>query len=211
MYYTKEQVIKKIRDENYKSNIPFISKNMYLKRISFLWKSSFHYYSILSFNNRYRKILSKWNKLIKRRKKLKNMQRMFNRYKKFHSYDNIFKREYHILTFKAFYSNFFIMLTDKKGNPLISCSTGQVAKSHSKKRKNSLTLIHPMMRKIKLVLLRNRITNLAIHIRTDISAKVISAIKFLKNSRYKFKFPYIALIRPIPHHFGRRKRKPRRV
>jgi ribosomal protein S11 len=150
-------------------------------------------------------------KKIKRRKNLKNMQKLYNRYKKFYSYNTVLNNEYHILTFKAFYSNFFIMLTDKKGNPLISCSTGQVAKSRSKKRKNSLTLIHPMMRKVKLVLLKHRIRNLAIHIRTDISAKVITAIKFLRNSRYKFKFPYIALVRPIPHHFGRRKRKPRRV
>lgn len=211
MLYSTEQLIKIIRDEKKKMFIPHISKNMYLRRMSLLWKSSVYFSSINSMNNRYHKLLLFWMKKMKRRKNLRNMQRMYNRYKKLHSYNVLLKHEYYILTFKAFYSNFFIMLTDKRGNPLISCSTGQVAKSRSKKRKNSLTLIHPMMRKVKLVLLRHGITNLAIHIRTDISAKVISAIKFLKNSRYKFRFPYISLVRPIPHHFGRRKRKPRRV
>jgi len=147
----------------------------------------------------------------KRRRSLTNLYRKYARYNRFKSYNELVKNNYYILTFKAFYSNFFIMLTDKKGNPLISCSTGQVSGSRSKKRKNSLTLIHPMMRKVKLVLLKHRIKYLAIHIKTDISAKVISAIKFLKNSKYKFKFPYIALVKPMPHHFGRRKRKPRRV
>lgn len=211
MQYTKEQIIKIIRDEKNKSYSPHVERFMYLKRLSFLWKPSVYHSSVSSINKKYRKYLSILMKKIKRRKNLKNMQKLYNRYKKFYSYNTVLNNEYHILTFKAFYSNFFIMLTDKKGNPLISCSTGQVAKSRSKKRKNSLTLIHPMMRKVKLVLLKHRIRNLAIHIRTDISAKVITAIKFLRNSRYKFKFPYIALVRPIPHHFGRRKRKPRRV
>jgi len=72
---------------------------------------------------------------MKRRKNLKNYQRLYNRYKKNRTYNTVLKHNYHVLTFKAFYSNFFIMLTDKKGNPLISCSTGQVANSRSKKKK----------------------------------------------------------------------------
>jgi len=211
MKYTKEQIISIIRGEKKKSFTQEMQDFMYLKRLSFLWLPSVYYSSARSMNNRYRKFLLYWIKKMKRRKNLKNYQRLYNRYKKNRTYNTVLKHNYHVLTFKAFYSNFFIMLTDKKGNPLISCSTGQVANSRSKKKKNSLTLIHPMMRKIKLVLLKNRITNIAIHIKTDISAKVISAIKFLKNSKYKFKFPYIALVKPIPHHFGRRKRKPRRV
>ena len=148
---------------------------------------------------------------MKRRRNLRKYWRMYIRYKNNHVRNIVSKHNYYILTFKAFYSNFFIMLTDNKGNPLISCSTGQVAKSRSKKRKNSLTLINPMMRKVKLVLLKHRIKYLAIHIKTHISAKIIAAIKFLRKSKYKFNYIYIALVKPIPHHFGRRHRKPRRV
>jgi ribosomal protein S11 len=119
--------------------------------------------------------------------------------------------EHYILTFKSFYSNFFIMLTDNLGNPLISCSTGQVSNSRSKKKKNSMMLIYPMMKRIKSVLIKRRIKYLAIHIRTDLNAKVYTAIKFLKYSRMKFKVTYIALLKPIPHHLGRRKKKPRRI
>lgn len=103
------------------------------------------------------------------------------------------------------------MLTDRFGNPLISCSTGQVSKTRSKKKKNSMMLIYPMMKKIKAVLIKRRIKYLAIHIRTDLSPKIVTAIRFLNYSRIKFKVTYIALLKPIPHHFGRKQRKPRRV
>jgi len=148
---------------------------------------------------------------MKRRKNYRNFQRKFFRFKRKNITNMLLKNKPHIITFKSFFSNFFIMLTDYYGNPLISCSTGQVANSRSKKRKNSLTLIHPMMRKVKLVLLRNRVKHLVIHIKTDVSEKVMTAIKFLHNSRYKFNISYMAILKPIPHHFGRRQRKPRRV
>ena len=148
---------------------------------------------------------------MRRRRIFRNIFRKYIRYKNNNLTTTLENSKPHIITFKTFFSNFFIMLTDHMGNPLISCCTGQVAKSRSKKRKNSLTLINPMMRKVKLVLLRHRIKHLAIHIKTDISAKIMSAIKFLHNSKYKFNISYIVLLKPIPHHFGRRKRKPRRV
>jgi len=72
-------------------------------------------------------------------------------------------------------------------------------------------LVYPMMRRIKFILIKRRIKNLAIHIRTDISAKIIAALKFLKYSRLKYNISYIAVLKPTPHHFGRRQRKPRRV
>jgi len=103
------------------------------------------------------------------------------------------------------------MLTDNICNPILSCSTGQVSNSRSKKRKNSMMLIYPMMKRVKHALVRRRAKHLAIHIRTDINAKVITAIKFLKFSKLKYSITYIALLKPTPHHFGRRKKKPRRI
>lgn len=115
------------------------------------------------------------------------------------------------MTFKSFFSNFYIMLTDNLGNPILSCSTGQVSYSRSKKMKNSMMLIYPMMKKIKSKLIKHRVKHIAIHIRTDISSKIVTAIKFLNYSKLKFNVTYIALLKPVAHHFGRRKRKPRRI
>lgn len=103
------------------------------------------------------------------------------------------------------------MLTDHLGNPLINCSTGQVTKNRSKKKKNSMMLIYPMMKKIKAILIKRRIKYLAIHLKTDINPKIVTAIRFLNYSRIKFRVTYIALLKPTPHHFGRKPRKPRRV
>jgi len=103
------------------------------------------------------------------------------------------------------------MLTDNKGNPLLSCSTGQVSYSRSKKKKNSMMLIYPMMQKVKFQLMKHGVKHLVIHLKTDINSKIVTAIKFLNYSRLKFKITYIALLKPTPHHFGRRKKKPRRI
>jgi len=209
--YTTKQLIKIVKGQTYKLYNREYLQIVRRKRLAKIGIPRVHRATVIRSNKRYYRYLLLWRRRMRRRRYYRNFYRKYVRQKNKDIIKVLSESKPHIITFKAFFSNFYIMLTDYMGNPLISCCTGQVAKSRSKKRKNSLTLIHPMMRRVKLALLRHRVKHLVIHIKTDISAKVMTAMKFLYNSKYKFEISYIALLKPIPHHFGRRKRKPRRV
>jgi hypothetical protein len=115
------------------------------------------------------------------------------------------------LHLKSYPSNFFITLTDFNGNPLKSCSAGQVTDSRIKKQKITPMIINPMMNKIKRSLIKYKVKRLVLHIRTNITAHVFNVVKFLQRSNLKLHYTYLAFNKPIPHHFGRRKKKPRRI
>ena len=200
--YSHQQLIERLRRE------------LGSKRKFFLGKGRFGIYGnskILRLNRNFIKHRRYWIRRLKNRKHLLKFNQIYIRSKSRQIYEIMRKYKHYILTFKAFASNFYIMLIDFQGNVLLSCSTGQVSHSRSKKKKNSMMLVYAMMQKVKHKLMKHRIKHLVIHIRTDISSKIISAIRFLNYSTLKFKVTYIALLKPVPHHFGRRKKKPRRI
>lgn len=214
MFFTREELRNKLRKEiNRSLYVNSLEKRRMHKRhllylnTSLLGKSHYVYRLINKIENKQ----NYWLRYFKNRRRFLKFNRIYIRSKSKQIYNILNKYEHYILNFKSFYSNFYIMLTDSKGNPILSCSTGQVSYSRSKKRKNSMMLIYPMMQKIKSKLLKHGIKHIAIHIKTDINSKIISAIKFLNYSKLKFIVSYIALLKPIAHHFGRRKKKPRRI
>ena len=75
--------------------------------------------------------------------------------------------------------------------------------------KKSYYLIYPMFKFIKKKLINLKITNLVIHIKSNISPHMYKLIQLLENSRVKVEL--IRFLKPIPHHFGQRKKKLRRL
>lgn len=214
MFFTREELSNRLRKEINKSLYvnSMERRKMRKEHMIFLNKSLLEKSRYVS--NLIDKLKDKqnyWIRHLKNRRRFLKFNRIYIRSKDKQIYNILNKYKHYILTFKSFFSNFYIMLTDNRGNPIISCSTGQVSYSRSKKRKNSMMLIYPMMQKIKSKLLKYGIKHIVIHIRTDINSKVITAIKFLNYSKIKFIVSYIALLKPIAHHFGRRKKKPRRI
>ena len=211
MFLTRKELTIFLRKEINKSMFAHKRKILHAKRLKFLNSTNAYFYKTLKLNNKIKQEKLFWQKYFENRKNFLNFNRTYVRSKNKQIYTKLLKYEHYILTFKSFFSNFYIMLTDNMGNPIISCSTGQVSYSRSKKRKNSMMLIYPMMQKIKSKLIKHGVKHIAIHIRTDINSKIVTAIKFLNYSKLKFNVTYIALLKPIAHHFGRRKKKPRRI
>jgi len=119
------------------------------------------------------------------------------------------KYKYYILTIKSFYSNFFLILSDHNNKLVLNYSTGQFVKSNSKKKKLSLITILRMIRKVVAFLKVNKIKFICVHLRTHINSFIFNIFNVL--SYNKIKLIYLLFSKPIPHHFGQRKKKARRL
>ena len=140
---------------------------------------------------------------------------------KLHRIENMYRRRYRrslerlaskrrcILHYKSTNSNYFITMTDMSYNVIGSFTTGRITSSNMKKRKTSPLLIYPLMNKIIKLLEKHRLRHVCLHFKSNITRNVYNSLNVLKRRRYKI--DYIAFLRPIPHHFGQRKKKPRRI
>ena len=140
--------------------------------------------------------------------KLHNVEAMYAR-RYLRSLERLASRRKCILHYKSTNSNYFITLTDMSYNVIGSFTTGRLTSSNMKKRKISPLLIYPLMNKIVKLLEKHRIRHICLHFKSNINRYVYNSLNVLKRRRYKI--DYIAFLRPIPHHFGQRKKKPRRI
>lgn len=114
-----------------------------------------------------------------------------------------------IISVKHTFSNFFIVITDIKGKVIGYCSSGQVCDSNNIKRKKSYFLVNPMMNRLVPKLRKLNIKNVRIRIKSNITHHMRKVVQFLQNGG--FKIQHIRFAKPIPHHFGQRRRKLKRL
>jgi ribosomal protein S11 len=106
-------------------------------------------------------------------------------------------------------SNYFITLTDKQGNVLLSQTAGKVSFSSRKKQKISPYIIRPMLKNIFKLLNKLKIKNIHLIFRTKLTRHINNFLYYLKFSNIRIK--KMLFLRRIPHHFGQRKQKAKRL
>jgi len=146
----------------------------------------------------------------KKRTKLDNIIENINNNYKFLKVSKMLKKyKYYILTIKTFYSNFYITLSTNKNKLILTYSTGQFVKSNMKKKKLSLLTVLKMLRKVIKYLKKKKVKYICVHLRTHINNFIFNIFHVLNLN--KIKFIYLLFNKPIPHHFGQRKKKTRRL
>lgn len=146
------------------------------------------------------------NLLLKKKKEYKNID---NNIKYFNSQKMLLEYKYCVLIIKSFYSNFIISLMTNKGKLILNYSTGQFVSSNMKKKKLSLVTILIMIRKVIKYLKKKNIKYICVHLRTQINNYIFNIFNVLNLN--KIKIIYLLFNKPIPHHFGQRKKKTRRL
>jgi len=115
-----------------------------------------------------------------------------------------------LLFFKNTLTNRFITLTDLDGNVLISSTSGKVSYENNKKRKLSDLLIPFMMKPVVEFLKENHIKTIKYFIiKNELLPHVKKIIAFLE--RGNFYIEYMSVLKAIPHHYGQRKQKAKRL
>jgi len=114
-----------------------------------------------------------------------------------------------IINIKHTVSNFFIVITDLDGKVIGYCSAGQVSDSNNVKKKRSFFLVNPMMNRLVLKLRKLNIKHIRVRIRSNVTHHTRKILEFLKNGG--FRIQHIVFAKPIPHHFGQRRRKLKRL
>jgi len=152
------------------------------------------------------------NLVLLNKAKLKSKLRRRVRKKIRFYYDLVYTNKYKVykLKVKMVSSNFFITLTDPNDNVIISRSTGHVAENRKKKVKLSPYLVTNMMYLVLNKLRKLKIKYLNIFVNTKINRHINNVVKSLKGARYT-RILKIFFSKPIPHHFGTRKPKLRRL
>ena len=187
--------------------------NDYLFKIFFLkwymYKFNYRFSKIVnSFKYKYNsKFFKFYKKLIKLKdRRYKKKRKLFRRRLSF-----IFnKKRTGILKLRTTSSNFFITLTDLDHSVLKSMSTGIISNSRMRKKKMSPYLIPFMMKKVKKKILKYKIRNLIIHVNSNINKHMHNVFNYLKNFNY-CRIKAVGFFKPIPHQYGQRKKKARRL
>lgn len=163
-------------------------------------------------NQRLKNMLHKYSSslLLLNKAKLKLRRRVRKKIRFY--YDLVYTNKYKVykLKVKMVSSNFFITLTDPNDNVIISRSTGHVAENRKKKVKLSPYLVTNMMYLVLGKLRKLKIKYLNIFVNTKINRHINNVVKSLKSARYT-RILKIFFSKPIPHHFGTRKPKLRRL
>jgi ribosomal protein S11 len=106
-------------------------------------------------------------------------------------------------------SNYFITITDKQGNVLLSQTAGKVSFSNKKKQKVSPYVIRPMLINIFKLLKKYKIRNIHIIFRTKLTRHINNLLYYFRLSNVRIR--KMKFLRKIPHHFGQRKQKVKRL
>jgi ribosomal protein S11 len=194
-----------------KNKLPLFFFKFYFLRFIY---SFLFFFKKANINKKLKYILRKYtSKLLllrkaKFRSKLKpNVRRKIRFY-----YDLVYTNKYKVykLKVKMVNSNFFITLTDPNDKVIISRSTGHVAENRKKKVKLSPYLVTNMMYLVLSILRKLKIKYLNIFINTKINRHINNVVKSLQDARHT-RILKIFFSKPIPHHFGTRKPKLRRL
>lgn len=114
-----------------------------------------------------------------------------------------------LLILKKNNNNFFVILSDFN-NKIISYKwAGQFNEVHNIKNKRSYYLIFPIIKNILKKLKKLKIYNIIVKIKSNITPHMYKAIQLLQDNNIIIKKIYFR--KPIPHHFGKRKKKLRRI
>ena len=165
-------------------------------------------------------IRSKWIQRIKRRRKYiyknfkfeKKAKFFFGLKRKIFFFLSLFdlKNQFYYLKVRTVDTNFYITLTNFKHEVVIYRSTGQVSENRKKKIKLSPFTINNMIfdiiRKIKSL----KIKYMIVQINSKINKNIKNVFRTIGSS-VNTKLVKAEFSKPIPHHFGTRKPKPRRL
>jgi len=96
-----------------------------------------------------------------------------------------------------------------KGKVIVYMSAGQVSDSFNIKKKRSYFLVNYMMSSIIYKLKENHIKKIRLILKSNISRHMYKVVQILKSNG--FFFDCIKFLKPLPHHFGQRRKKLRRL
>jgi len=106
-------------------------------------------------------------------------------------------------------NNFFVVLTNANGKVLWYGTSGQVCEFYNIKRKRSHFLVKDLNERLEKRLYHFRVKRLEIFVRSNTTRHIQKVVSFINRKRIKTRF--LILNRPLPHHFGQRKKKLRRI
>jgi len=177
-------------------------------------------YNDIQIYRKYVYIKSKWLNRIKRRgryiyrtQKLKRKARFFSKLKKkvFFFFDlNKIKDQFFRIKVKTVDTNLFLTLTNYKHEVIIYKSTGQVSENRKKKTKLSPFTISRLAVGIIKKIRNLKIQYIILNINTRMNKNIRNIFRSIKNA-VRVKIVEANYSRPIPHHFGTRKAKPKRL
>jgi len=121
-----------------------------------------------------------------------------------------YKQDFFYLKVRTLPTNFFITLTDYKHEVIIYRSTGHVSENRKKKTKMTPFTINAMIYDIIAKIKELRIKYMIAHINTKVNKNVRNVFRTIGRA-VKLNLVKAEYSKPIPHHFGTRKPKPRRL
>ena len=127
----------------------------------------------------------------------------------FFNYSNI-QKQFFYLKIKTVDTNFFITVTNYKHEVIINKSTGQVSEERRKKIKLSPYTINNMVFDIIKKIKELKLKYIIIHVNSRVNRNIRNIFKILKRS-LKLKIIKLEFSKPIPHHFGTKKPRLRRL
>jgi ribosomal protein S11 len=122
---------------------------------------------------------------------------------------NLLKKRICFVMFKKTNTNFFVTVIDIAGNVIMYSSAGMYCNFNNSKKKNSVFLVNLMMKGVVNKIRSLKIKRLRILLKSNVSKHVFQAVRYL--NKFRFEIEHIALLKPIPHHNGQRKRKLKRL
>jgi len=165
-------------------------------------------------------IKSKWINRTKKRgifiystPKLKRKAKFFKKLKKkvFIFFDlNKIKNQFFRIKIKTVDTNLFLTLTNYKHEVIVYRSTGQVSENRKKKTKLSPFTISRLAPGIIKKIRNLKIQYVILNINTRMNKNIRNIFRSIKNA-VRIKVVEAIYSRPIPHHFGTRKAKPKRL
>ena len=100
-------------------------------------------------------------------------------------------------------------LTDLSYNVVYTCSAGMFAETNSKKQKISTVSCTPMLLQIWEILKGHKIKALKFELTDRFDKFFYNAFSFFRRRRFFIKT--ISMVSKLPHNFGQRLNKPRRI
>jgi len=123
---------------------------------------------------------------------------------------NKMKKQFFHIKIKAVDTNMFLTLTNYKHKVIIYRSTGQVSESRKRKTKLSPFTINKMTLDIARKIKDLKIQYMIVNINTKMNKNIRSIFRSI-NRAVRVKIVQAHYSKPIPHHFGTRKPRPKRL